>query len=405
MPIVLAMNPGSNSLKFDLIDVTPGQSTAADGKKLLSGAVDNIGKHTKLDLMQDGTTVYSREADFKDFHAATAEVLHVLASGSVAAAPRLAEVELVAVRVVHGGDAFESAVALTTMVEEEIKKRKELAPLHNVNSLAIIDAVRKQASDLPIAVAFDTAFHHTMPEYAWRYPIERETADRYGIRRFGFHGLSHRYMVERFSRLVSIAPSDASVVTLHLESGASAAAIQGGRSVDTSMGLTPLEGLMMGTRSGSVDPSIVPFLVQHAGMSMEQAMELLEKRSGLLGVSGSSLDTRELRKQRDASSQLALKMFGYRARQYAAAYLSVVEGPQAVIFGGGIGENTPEVRKEICAGLRMCGLQLDEEKNERVRDGDEKISAGDSRLGAWVIHVEEGMQLAHECWQAAGNRR
>ncbi len=395
MPLVLAFNPGSNSLKFDMVETATKHACAGDGRKLLSGSVDNIGKQTKLVLVRDGKTVGERRGEFKDFREATDAALEALGSFEDIGDPDLA-----AVRVVHGGKAFDSAMRVDDRVREEIERREKLAPLHNANSLAILDVLRERKPALPAAVAFDTAFHRTMPEYAWRYPIERALADKHGVRRFGFHGLSHRYMLERYAQLAGQKPEEVSAVTFHLESGSSACAIERGRSVDTSMGFTPLEGLMMGTRSGSVDPAVVPYLAREAGMDVEEVLEILEKKSGLLGISGVSLDTRELTKREDAPSRLALKMFGYRARLFAGAYLAALGEAQAVVFGGGIGENTPEVRWEISEGLRGWGLEVDAGLNEKTVDGDVRISAEDARLGAWVIHVEEGMQLALECARA-----
>ena len=397
MPIVLAFNPGSNSLKFDIVEVSAAQRYASEGKKLLSGVIDDIGKRTELKLTQGGKTVASEAVDARDFSGATERVLDALESAQDTDVPKLKDVELAGVRVVHGGDAFSSAVRLSDRVREEIERREPLAPLHNANSLRIIDVVRKRLPRLPFAAAFDTAFHHTIPEHAWRYPIPPSLADRYGIRRFGFHGLSHRYMLERYAQLVSQPPEAVSVVTLHLEGGSSAAAIGNGKSLDTSMGLTPLEGLMMGTRSGSVDPALIPFLMREASMGIEEVMNILEKKSGLLGVSGITLDTRELRKREDEASRLALKMFAYRVLHFVGAYLAILGHAQAVIFGGGIGENTPEVRVPVCAGLGGWGLDVDEETNWRTYDGDARISRDNSRLAAWVIHVEEGVQVAHEC--------
>ncbi len=397
MPTVLAFNPGSNSLKFDVVSIDPGQPCARDGRKLLSGSVDNVGKPTKLVLLRDGATVGEHKGDFPDFRKAAEQVLEALRFHDVPGAPRLKEIELVALRVVHGGDAFSSAVRVDGRVRAEIVKRQNLAPLHNANSVAILDVLRERVPDLPVAAVFDTAFHQTMPEHAWRYPIDRELADKHEVRRFGFHGLSHRYMLERYAQITGRSPEEVTAVTFHLESGSSACAIQNGRSIDTSMGLTPLEGLMMGTRSGSVDPAVVPFLAREAGLNMDEVMHVLEKRSGLLGVSGVSLDTRDLVKKNDDASRLALKMFGYRARLFAGAYLAALGEAQAIVLGGGIGENTPGVRAEICNGLRGWGLELDAPLNERTDDGDGSISAPGSRLEAWVIHVEEGMQLALEC--------
>lgn len=391
--VVLAFNPGSNSLKFDLVETDPDLPCAGDGRKLLSGVVDHIGKRTKLVVERGGETVEEREGEFPDFAAAAREALRSL--------EKFEAPELAAVRVVHGGSAFDHAVRVDDRVRDEIATRQVLAPLHNANSLAILQVLRDERPDLPAAAAFDTAFHRTLPEHAWRYPIERELADRHGVRKYGFHGLSHRFLLERYAQLTGQQPEEASIVTTHLESGASVCAIQNGRSIDTSMGLTPLEGLMMGTRSGSVDPAVVTYLAREAGMSAEEALEALEKRSGLLGVSGISLDTRVLRERGDAASRLALRMFGYRVRLFVGAYLAALGEAQAVVFGGGIGENTPEVRAEAAGGLAGWGLKLDAGLNDRTVDGDVRISVDCSRLAAWVIHVEEGMQLALECARAA----
>jgi acetate kinase len=399
MAIVLALNPGSNSLKFDLVDVQPDQAVASAGKKLLSGNVDNIGKETTLKLIQEGRQVGKESGDFSDFHHATDQVLVSLESGKISDVPKLSEIDLVAVRVVHGGADFIAAVRFTPAVGRQIESKEKLAPLHNSSSLRIIETVQQKQSSLPIAVAFDTAFHHTIPEYAWRYPISRKVADQHGIRKFGFHGLSHRYMLERYAQLASREVASISAVTMHLESGSSAAAIRSGKSIDTTMGFTPLEGLMMGTRSGSIDPAIIPFLMSEAGMSAEDVMKMLEKESGLLGISGVSLDTRILKKSDSYASKLALEMFAYRARHFVGGYLATLGDANAIVFGGGIGENTSEVRRNICEGLRGWGVMLDEDKNRETLDGDVLISHPYSELAVWVIHSEEGMQLAHECAQ------
>jgi acetate kinase len=387
---VLALNPGSNSLKFDLVDVKPNQTHAAESKKLLTGTVDNIGKPTKL-VLTEGDKTRDIEGDFKDFTTATEAAIQSL-SGH--------QIDLAAVRVVHGGDAFSQAVPFDERVRKEIELREPLAPLHNANSLKIIDALGHR---FPIAVAFDTAFHHSLPEVAWRYPIDRAIADRHGIRRFGFHGLSHRFQLERFAHHAGKRPEDCTLITTHLESGSSACAILHGRSIDTSMGFTPLEGLMMGTRSGSVDPAIVPFLAKTLGISAGEALDILEKKSGLQGVSGISLDTRILRKSDDPAAKLALDLFAYRALHYIGAYLAVLaasgSSAEAVILGGGIGENTPEIRAKIAAGLTPYGLSFDPHENAEAISGDNPLHAKGSHLQLWSMKVEEGLQLAHECAQ------
>ena len=398
MPLVIAFNPGSNSLKFDLVQIQPNQTRASQAGKLLSGTVDDIGKQTKLILTHKGKTVAEHEGDFQDFSAATATAIEALANSD----PKWSDLDQAAVRVVHGGDTYHSAVPFDDTVRAQIKRRESQAPLHNANSLKIIDVLQQKSPHLPIAVAFDTAFHHTLPEQAWRYPIDRQVADELGIRKFGFHGLSHRYMLEQYAHLVGKPPEDCSLVTLHLESGSSACAIKHGKSIDTSMGFTPLEGLMMGTRSGSIDPAILPFLMQAKNINAAEALNLLEKKSGLLGISGVTLDTRILRKRDDAASKLAIQMFAYRARHYVGAYLAILGQAEAIVFGGGIGENTPEVRTQVAEGLTAWGLHLDPHLNDTICQGDASLHTTGSRLQAWTIHAEEGMQLAHE--SALANR-
>ena len=400
MPTVLCFNPGSNSLKFDIVEVSTGIARASQGSRLVTGMIENIGKKTSLEITRGEEKVFSKEIEAGDFSSAASVVLHSL---SEAAQDEVSKVNLIGVRVVHGGNRFPGAVEFDQGVRRQIEEREELAPLHNANSLKIIDAVQRWQPSRRIVAAFDTAFHHTLPERAWRYPIDRETAERHGIRKFGFHGLSHRYMLEQYAHLAGRRKEEATLVTMHLESGSSMTAIEQGRSVETSMGFTPLEGLMMGTRSGSVDPAILPFLMNRDCLSAENALEVLEKRSGLLGVSGVSLDTRVLRRREDANSRLALEMFGYRVRQMAGAYLAVLGGAEAMVFGGGIGENTPEVRKTVCDGLVGWGVGLDQDRNESTMNGDVCLSTAESKLAIWVIHSDEAMQIAYECAQVSSS--
>jgi acetate kinase len=399
MAIILAFNPGSNSLKFDLVELQKGQRYASSGKHLLNGAFDDIGKEGTVELFRDGKQVLSRKAKYKGIGEAAEAAFQLLKDPILGNFKAASEYELIAIRVVHGGDVFDRATRLDASTRREIEAREKLAPLHNINAIHIADAARRAAASIPVAVAFDTAFHRTIPERAWRYALPREIADRYGIRKFGFHGLSHRYQLEQYACLTGRSIEDISIITLHLESGSSAAAIKNGCSIDTSMGFTPLDGLMMGTRCGSIDPAIFPFLMEEAGMSSEEVSDLLEKKSGLIGVSGVSLDTRILRKRKDAASRQALDMFGYRVKLFVGAYLAALGDAEAVIFSGGIGENTPEVRTNVCEGLGRWGLQLDEDLNARTMSGDARVSTASSVTAAWVIHSEEGLQLAHECAQ------
>ena len=273
--------------------------------------------------------------------------------------------------------------------------------MHNKNSLRILEVLDEALPGVRQRVAFDTAFHRTLPEVAWRYPLERETADRFAVRKFGFHGLSHRYLLGEYARAVGKLPEACTVVTLHLESGSSACAIRDGQSVDTTMGLTPLEGLMMGTRSGSVDPAIVPFLMGKMKCGVDEVLQLLEKQSGLLGIAGGDLDTRVLAERDDRWAKLALEMFSYRVRLAVGAYLAALGRVcEAVIFGGGIGEDSPWLREAVCEGLGGWGLELDRAANDALTEGKGRITSAASRLLAWGMATEEGLEMVWECDEA-----
>ena len=397
MPTALVFNPGSNSLKLEMIEYRIDQRTASAGRKLLSVAVDSVGKNPRL-LVFDGREVASEEdieaSSMQEAVSAALEYFQNRESAQV-----VHDLAFAGVRVVHGGPKYSAPVRASSAVRDDIEALKDLAPLHNQNSLEILKVLDKQLPGLPALVAFDTSFHRSLPEKAWRYPIEREMADRCGIRKFGFHGLSHRYMLEHYASTIGKEPETLNVVTLHLESGCSACAIQRGQSIDTTMGLTPLEGLMMGSRSGSIDPAIIPYLMQKEHKDGVEILELLNRRSGILGIAGGSIDTRELRKRSDDAARLALEMFAYRVRLAAGAYLAALSDAEAVLFGGGIGEDSPWLREAVCAGLTGWGLHLDAEAN-RSTSGMCRVTTDDSQLHAWAVPVEEGLQLAHECAQA-----
>ncbi|MGI4830504.1 MAG: acetate/propionate family kinase, partial [Janthinobacterium lividum] len=303
MAIALVFNPGSNSLKFDLVELAADQPIASHATKLASAALDGIGRDTTLSVYRGREIIAENRIEAKDMTAAAHAAFGWLRAQKDLSG-HLGKLALAGVRVVHGGSGFEGATKVTAPVRKAIAALEELAPLHNQSSLDILDVLSKELPDIAAYVTFDTAFHRTLPEKAWRYPIERETADRHGVRKFGFHGLSHRYMLEQFAHMTNKAVEDVTIVTLHLESGCSACAIERGRSVDTTMGLTPLEGLMMGSRSGSIDPAIVPFLMRKEAKSAEDILSLLNKHSGLLGIAGGTLDTRELVKRDDAPAHL-----------------------------------------------------------------------------------------------------
>lgn len=366
---VLVFNPGSNSLKFELVETQAGQRFASDARTIAGDAVDGV----------------------TDMRAAVGSALDWLRQQNCP----LDRVERVGVRVVHGGGKYTNAVRVTQEVRADIERFEELAPLHNRSSLEVMEGVAKELPGVPVYVTFDTAFHATLPEVAWRYPIERELADRHGVRKFGFHGVSHRYQVEEFAKRTGRDVTSLTMVTTHLESGCSACAVRAGKSVDTTMGFTPLEGLMMGSRSGSVDPAVVPFLMKREGLSAEDVLTVLNKKSGFKGIAG-ELDTRVLEKRGGADAELAMAMFAYRVRMAVGAYLAVLGEAQAVLLGGGIGEDSPWLRKAVCAGLAGWGVRLDAEANRSTK-GMVRVSTEESRLEVWAMPVEEALQIAHEC--------
>lgn len=400
MAYALALNPGSNSLKFELVEIRPEAAAASELPMLASATLDDIGKEPKLSVFE-GRKVVAREAcEAADMQAAVgAAVRWLREQEGLRAAVR--ELAFVAVRVVHGADRFHKPVEVNREVREAIASLQELSPLHNRSSLEILEVLGEELPSAKQMVAFDTAFHQTLPEVAWRYPIERELADRFGVRKYGFHGLSHRYLLNQYAKAVGKLPEECTLITLHLESGSSACAIRNGQSVDTTMGLTPLEGLMMGSRSGSVDPAVVPYLMGKLHSDAGEVMEVLEKKSGLLGVASGTLDTRELVKRDDRWAKLALAMFSYRVRLAVGAYLAALGREcEAVVFGGGIGEDSPWLREEVCEGLRGWGLELDAAANASLTEGEGRITKDGSRLHAWGMAVEEGLQMVWECLEA-----
>jgi len=309
------------------------------------------------------------------------------------------EVDAVGHRVVHGGARFTAPTPIDDAVLAAVEGLESLAPLHNRPSLAGIRACQAALKPaVPMVAVFDTAFHASLPAAAAQYAIPGELARRHGIRRFGFHGLSYAWATARSAALLGRAEADVRLVVLHLGNGASAAAIRDGISVDTSMGLTPLEGLVMGTRSGDVDPALIGYLVRMEGTAVADVESWLNERSGLVGLSGASGDVRDLldRERHDARARLALDVFCHRARKYLGAYLAVLGGAEAVVFTGGIGEHQPEIRQRIAGGFEWCGLTLDPERNAATRGGEGVISAAASRIRALVVAADEERIIAHQ---------
>jgi acetate kinase len=355
---VLVLNCGSSTVKYELFDMGALRSLA-EGLIEVSGRVP-------------------------DHRVAIEEALGTLGR-------QLHGLGAVGHRLVHGGERFREPVRIDAEVREAIEATATLAPLHNPPSLLGIEIALAALPGVPQVAVFDTAFHATLPERAYRYAIAPELYESYGVRRYGFHGTSHAFVSRRAAQLLGRPLHELKMVTLHLGNGASAAAIDGGRSVDTSMGLTPLEGLVMGRRCGDLDPAVTLHLMTAAGMSADQLRLLLDRESGLLGLCGTS-DMREVLKRDDPDARLALDVYCYRIRKYVGAYAAALGRLDAVVFTAGVGENAAEVRSRACEGLGVLGLRLDEAKNHG--SGDRQIQAEDSEVKVLVLHTDEELEIA-----------
>lgn len=388
---ILALNCGSSSVKFQIFRIDP---AAGEDRvtPLGRGLVERIGGTATLAFTEDGRPALHETARVADHEAAVRRVIEWVVAGP-------AGLDAVGHRVVHGGRLFVEPTLIDARVTEAIDALTELAPLHNGPSLAGIRGCQAALGGrVPLVAVFDTAFHAGLPEHAYTYGIPYALARHHGIRRFGFHGISYQYVVSRYAALARPPESPVSLIAFHLGNGASAAAIRDGRSVDTSMGFTPLEGLVMGTRAGDLDPAVVGYLAERERVSVGEIERWLNEESGLFGLSGRSRDMRDLiaLRETDHRARLAVDVFCYRARKYLGAYLAVLGGARAVVFTGGIGEHSPEVRAEICLGAAWCGLDLDGELNRAMVGRAGRISAPASRMEAWVIPTDEEQVIARE---------
>ncbi|NEA47024.1 acetate kinase [Streptomyces sp. SID10815] len=394
---VLVLNSGSSSLKYQLLDMS-------DASRLAVGLVERIGeqtsrlKHTRLD---SGDT-REQNGPIADHDAALKAVAEELAKDGLGMdSPELAAIGH---RVVHGGMFFTEPTVIDDTVLTEIERLIPVAPLHNPANLTGIRTAMALRPDLPQVAVFDTAFHTTMPEPAARYAIETKLADRYRVRRYGFHGTSHRYVSRATAELLGKAPEDVNVIVLHLGNGASASAVRAGRCVDTSMGLTPLEGLVMGTRSGDVDPAVIFHLQRVGGMSMDEIDTLLNKRSGLFGLCGDN-DMREIRRRMDegdAQARLAFEIYVHRLKKYIGAYYAVLGTVDAVAFTAGVGENADFVREAAVAGLEGLGLAVDGARNAVRGDQARLISPEGARVAVAVVPTDEEMEIASQTYALVG---
>src|SRR5579863_5069400 len=400
---ILVLNAGSSSLKFQIIATDLDRIRQDKDVRLLRGEVERIGAEAVVTVQKGDAPKQTLTASLRDTAGALDFIIRWAASpdSGVSEIQSVADIHAVGHRVVHGGEFFTDSVLVTDEVMKRIENCIDLAPLHNPTNLRGIRAMRDLLGPrIPQVAVFDTAFHHSLVERAFLYAIPYHLYLRYRIRRYGFHGISHRYMGYRYRTIRNLAREQPNIVSLHLGNGCSAAAIRGGISVDTSMGMTPLEGLVMGTRSGDVDPAILGFIAAKEGFSIHEVETMLNKQSGLLGTSGLTHDMRvlqdEAREHNDRRAKLAIDIFCYRARKYIGAFLAAMGGADTIVFTGGIGENSPAVRACICEGLEWAGLSLEAERNQKTSGVEGRITREDCRLAGYVIPTDEELLIARD---------
>lgn len=396
---ILVINCGSSTIKFQVVAMAGTGTDLWQQHKLAHGLIDRLGEDATCTFSAVSGATLREQAPIRNHEDGTRRIIDWLDADLAGAGAGADPLKAVGHRVVHGGDEFTSPVRLDDAVIAKIDALSDLAPLHNPPAVNGICAARKiLGAAIPMVAVFDTSFHHTVPKEAATYALPQDLTTRHRIRRYGFHGLAHQYSMLRYGELTERAPEQITVITMHLGNGCSATAIGHGQSVDTSMGFTPLEGLVMGTRSGDLDPALVSYLARQERVDAAEVEGWLNKRSGLLGLSGWTNDMRELiaTMNDNPRSRLAVEVFCYRARKYLGAYLAALGGAQAVIFSGGIGENAPLVRRKICAGMEWFGLEIDDSLNDGISSQDGEISKPISRLKAYVIHTDEEAIIARE---------
>ena len=388
---ILVLNCGSSSIKYALYNM--------DTKEVMtSGGAERVGL--------DGAFVKVKLAngekkqimhDIPEHTEGVKFIFSLLTDPEIGVIKDLKEIDAVGHRMVHGGEKFNKSVLLTDEVLKVFEECSDLAPLHNPANLKGVNAVSELMPGLPQVGVFDTAFHQTMPDYAYMYAIPYELYEKYGIRRYGFHGTSHRYVAQRVCDFLGVNPADKKIITCHIGNGASIAAVDGGKCVDTSMGLTPLEGVMMGTRSGDIDGGAVSFIQKKLGLDADGISDLLNKKSGVLGVTELSSDMREVEaacQNGDPKAVLAMKMYNYRIKKYIGAYAAAMGGVDIIVFTAGVGENQWSTRQESCEGLEFLGVEIDKELNKGLRGVEKVISTANSKVTVCIIPTDEELMIA-----------
>lgn len=389
---ILVINCGSSSLKFQLIN--------SDSEEVLAkGLCERIGiEGSRLVYQPEGGEKEVTTAPMPNHTHAVRMVLDALVNENTGVIKSLDEVGAVGHRIVHGGEKFAGSTIITDEVIEAIKECNDLAPLHNPANLIGIDACREHMPDTPMVGVFDTAFHQTMPEKAFIYGLPYEYYEKYKVRRYGFHGTSHSYVSKRAAEILNKPYDSLKTIVCHLGNGASICAVKNGVSVDTSMGLTPLEGLIMGTRSGDIDPAIMEFIAEKEDMNINEVMDVLNKKSGVFGVTGTTSDFRDImdaKERGDKRAELALDVFSYRVVKYIGAYTAAMNGVDTIVFTAGLGENNGYVREKICESLGYLGIKIDKVQNDKKED-EKIISTTDSKVKVMVIATNEELKIARE---------
>lgn len=395
---ILVLNCGSSSIKYKLFEM--------DKKKVLaSGGIEKIGMPGSFIKysMPDGSKKID-ELPIPEHTKGVELIFGILTNKEFGVIKSINEIDAVGHRMLHGGAKLTKSSLLTDEVLEIFASCNDLGPLHNPANLKGVNAVKALQPNMPQVGVFDTAFHQTMPDYAYMYALPYEYYEKYGIRRYGFHGTSHRYVSQRVCEFLGVDPKGKKIITCHIGNGGSISAVVDGKCVDTSMGLTPLEGLMMGTRCGDIDPAVIPFLMNHEGITASEMDTIMNKKSGLLGISGKTSDMREIQElidNGDARAKLAQQMYYYRVRKYIGSYAAAMGGVDILLFTGGVGENKQNCRETACEGLEFMGIKLDKKKNMEIQGEEAIISTPDSKVTICVIPTDEELMIATDTLKVA----
>ncbi|MDQ1276898.1 MAG: acetate kinase [Euryarchaeota archaeon] len=390
---VLVINCGSSSLKYQLIDMT-------NESVLATGLVERVTFADGIITMKrfDGKKYTAEHQDYPNHKVALHAALDTLLDPEYGVIKSMTEINAVGHRVVHGGEKFTSSVLIDDEVEKAIRDTFELAPLHNPPNMMGIEASIEVMPGVPNVAVFDTTFHTTIPNYAYIYALPYSMYEKYGIRKYGFHGTSHLYVSRRAAAMLGKPLEETKIITCHMGNGSSIAAVKGGKSIETTMGFTPLEGVAMGTRCGSIDPAVVPFMMEKEGLSTREVDTLMNKKSGVLGISGVSNDFREIDEAAshgNERAELALKVFSYKVKKVIGEYSAVLDYPDAIVFTAGIGENSATIRNRILSGLENFGIKIDQEKN-KIRGQEIDIATPDSKIRILVIPTNEELTIARD---------